>query len=110
MEYLWLIYWGMLLLSIIFGFVVMIKKNKLTGLLEIILSLIIPIWAFVFALKRDYLKNGYSENEIKFLYDQIITGNMEAIIIILLFLVLILIMLYNIFLFNTEKKKIVIKM
>lgn len=44
MEYLWLIYWGLLLFSFIFGIVVIIKKNKTTGVLESLLSLTTPLW------------------------------------------------------------------
>ena len=102
MEYLWLIYWGSLLLSLIFGIIVIIKKNKFSGILETILSLILPIWAFAFALKRDYLANGYGENEIEFLYNEIINCNIEAILIVLLFLFLISIVVYNVFLFRKK--------
>ncbi len=102
MEYLWLIYWGLLLFSFIFGIVVIIKKNKTTGVLESLLSLITSLWAFIFALKRDYLSIEYSQNEIKFLYDQVIDGNVEAILIVLLFIILFLVLIYNLFLFKKK--------
>lgn len=102
MQYLWLIYWGILLFSLIFGIVVMIKKNKITGAFQSLLSIIAPLCAFIFALKRDYLSIEYSKNEIGFLYDEVISGNIKAISIVLLFVVLIVVLVYNIFLFKKK--------
>lgn len=103
MEYLWLFYWGILFFSLIFGIVVMIKKNKITGVFESLLSLIAPLWAFIFALKRDYLSSEYSKNEIGFLYDEVISGNIEAIFIVILFVIFIITTIYNIFLFKRHQ-------
>lgn len=100
MEILWLIYWGLLLFILIFGIVVAIKKNKLTGIIQIIMSLVLPVWAFVFALKRDYLSSGTESNEIYFMYTKIMSGDIEAITIILCFVILIIIFLYNLSLFK----------
>lgn len=100
MEILWLIYWGLLLFILIFGIIVAIKKNKLTGIIQIIMSLILPVWAFVFALKRDYLSSGIESNEIYFMYTKIMSGDIEAIAIILCFIILIIIFLYNLSLFK----------
>lgn len=100
MEILWLIYWGLLLFILIFGIIVAIKKNKLTGIIQIIMSLVLPVWAFVFALKRDYLSSGVESNEIYFMYTKIMSGDIEAIAIILCFIILIIIFLYNLSLFK----------
>lgn len=100
MEMLWLIYWGLLLFILIFGFIVAIKKNKLTGIIQIIISLVLPVWAFVFALKRDYLSSGAESNEIYFMYTKIMSGDIEAIAIIFFFVILIIIFLYNLYLYR----------
>lgn len=100
MEILWLIYWGLLLFILIFGIIVAIKKNKLTGIIQIIMSLVLPVWAFVFALKRDYLSSGIESNEIYFMYTKIMSGDIEAIAIILCFVILIIIFLFNLSLFK----------
>lgn len=103
MEPLWLIYWGLLLVSLIFSIIMIVKKNKITGLIQFILSLFLPVWAFIFALKRDYLSSGLSKNEIYFMYIKVISGDIEAIVIVTLFLVLIGIFIYNILLFKSKK-------
>lgn len=72
MEKLWLIYWSALFFSFIFGIIVLIKKNKLAGFIQIVLTIILPIWAFLFALKRDYLSSGLESNEIYFMVSQMI--------------------------------------
>ncbi len=104
MEWLWLFYWGFIILSIVLGIVVSIKKNRGTGLAQVLLSIIVPIWAFVFALKRDYLSTGLESNELYFMYTKIISGDIEAISILLLFIVLIIAFLYNLTLFKTHKR------
>jgi len=82
---LWGIYWIVLIVSFIFGIIVTItKKNKIFGLLQSILSLILPIWSFIFALNRNYL----TTSEIAFFVGKIISLNIEAIIILILYLVL----------------------
>lgn len=100
MEWMWLLYWGLLLFIFIFGMNVAIKKNKLTGAIQGILSVILPIWAFIFALKRDYLSSGPESNELYFMYTKIMNGDIEAISITLLFIILMLVFIYNILLFK----------
>lgn len=100
MECLWLVYWGILLLSLIFGIVVLVKKKSILGIFQSILSLILPIWTLIFSLNRDYLVK--KESEIEFLYKNVISGNIEAILITLLYLILIIVLFYNVV---TFKKK-----
>lgn len=102
MEWLWLIYWGLLLFILIFGVLIGIKKNKRTGILQVLLSIILPIWAFIFALKRDYTSSGSEANEIYFMYIKIMEGNIEAILITLFYILLIIMFIYNISLFKKQ--------
>lgn len=102
MEWLWLIYWGLLLLIMIFGVMVVNKKNKRTGILQVLLAIILPIWAFIFALKRDYTSSGSEANEIYFMYIKIMEGNIEAILITLFYILLIIMFIYNISLFKKQ--------
>ncbi len=101
MECLWLVYWGIIFLIFIFGIIVFIKKKKILGIFQSILSLVLPIWSLIFSLNRDYLIK--KESEIEFLYKNVVHGNVEAILITLLYLILIMVVSYNVF---TFKKKI----
>ena len=103
MEWLWSIYWILMLCSLVFGIIITIKKNKITGLLQTILSLVSPIWSFVFALKRDYLSNEFRTKELYFMYTKLMEGNIEAIVILILYVILIITFFYNLFLFKKQK-------
>lgn len=103
MEWLWSIYWVLLLLNLILGVIVLFKKHVITGLLHIVLSIVLPIWAFVFALKRDWVGTG--ENEIVFLFRNATNGSIEAIGIIVGYGLLLGLMLYHIFVLYKDKIK-----
>jgi len=77
------------------------KEKKILGIFQSILSLVLPIWSLIFSLNRDYLIK--KESEIEFLYKNVVHGNVEAILITLLYLILIMVVSYNVF---TFKKKI----
>ena len=95
MEALWIIYWGILICSIIFGIMTAIKYSKISGSVQLLLSLIRPCWAFIFALKRDYLSTGLESNELHFIYSKVMSGDMEAILLVSGFLVLIILAIYK---------------
>lgn len=61
--------------------------------MQIVLSIILPIWALVFSLKRNWIDGN--ESEIEFLLSKIIEGSIEAIIIVILFIVLFGVTIYN---------------
>lgn len=100
MECLWLVYWGILLFSLIFGIIVIVKKKNILGVLQSVLSLVLPIWTLIFSLNRDYLVK--KENEIEFLYKNVMNCNIEAILITLLYLILIIVLFYNVFFFKKK--------
>ena len=77
-----------------------IKYSKISGSVQLLLSLILPCWAFIFALKRDYLSTGLESNELHFIYSKVMSGDMEAILLVSGFLVLIILAIYNICLFR----------
>ncbi|MBO5477603.1 MAG: hypothetical protein J6A15_07625 [Clostridia bacterium] len=93
MENLWVIYWLFLAFALVFGVIHTIKIKKCTGIMQIVLSIILPIWALVFSLKRNWIDGN--ESEIEFLLSKIIEGSIEAIIIVILFIVLFGVTIYN---------------
>lgn len=103
MEWLGFLYFCILLASILLGLIVAMKKNKVLGILQIVLSIFLPIWEFTFAIKRDYLSFGPEANEIYYLYTKILHGNLEAIAITVLYVVLILLFIYNFYLLIKKK-------
>lgn len=103
MEWLGFIYIFILLASILLGLIVTIKRKKVLGILQILLSIFLPIWAFIFALKRDYLSVGPEANEFYYMYTKILEGNFEAITITLLYVVLAVLFIYNFYLLIKKK-------
>lgn len=92
MEKFWIFYWLSILVSLVLGIISIVKRNKTTGIIQVILSIILPIWAFFFELKGNYF-NVLSEWE--FWYSQIMHGSIEGILLLILYIVLILIFIYN---------------
>ncbi len=98
-----LFYWGFFLVSLLFSIVIFFKRNKLTGFLQFILSIVSPIWAFLFSLQRDYLYPGLEKNEFYYMFKQVIHLNLEAIFITLLYILLFALFLYNILVLKRNK-------
>lgn len=73
---------GDFFVSLLFSIVIFFKRNKLTGFLQFILSIVSPIWAFLFSLQRDYLYPGLEKNEFYYMFKQVIHLNLEAIFIV----------------------------
>lgn len=100
-----LLYWGSFLVSILMSVFVFIKGNKMTSVLQFWVSIVSPIWAFIFCLKRDYINPGLERNELYFMYKQVLNLNLEAIVIVLLYILWIVLFVYNlVFLINSSKK------
>lgn len=49
MEYLWIIYWILILISLVFSIFYMFKKHKIRGVCQFSLSLIVPVIALLFS-------------------------------------------------------------
>lgn len=103
MELIWIFYWLLLLVIFLLGFIYLFKskKRKWLGLLQSLLTLFWAVWAFIFALQRDFSK----ESELDYLLFELSNGSIEAILLILTFLILIIICICNI-IFLTKKERI----
>ena len=53
MVILWILYWLLILSSLIFSVIVIFKKNKVLGISQFVLSLIVPVIALLFSLERN---------------------------------------------------------
>ena len=91
-----LIYWGFFLISILFSVLIFFKRNKFTGFLQFVLSIVSPIWSFLFCLQRDYLYPGLEKNEFYYMYKQVVHFNGEAFFIVLVYILLIIVLIYNV--------------
>lgn len=96
---------GDFFVSLLFSIMIFFKRNKLTGFLQFILSIVSPIWAFFFCLQRDYLYPGVEKNEFYYMFKQVIHLNLEAIFITLLYILLFALFLYNIIVLNNSIEK-----
>ena len=99
MVVLWILYWLLILSSLIFSVIVVIfKKNKVLGISQFTLSLIVPVIALLFSLERDF-----SKNEVIYLLNEVVEGNTLAAMIIILYLVIIGLFIYNLLSFRKKK-------
>ena len=80
MVVLWILYWLLILSSLIFSVIVILKKNKVLGISQFVLSLIVPVIALLFSLERDF-----SKNEVIYLLNEVVEGNTLAAMIIILY-------------------------
>lgn len=98
MNIIWIIYWVLILCSLIFGIFVIFKKNKVLGISQFVLSLVVPVIALLFTLNRPT-----GVDEFPFLYKEFLNGNVMVYLIFILYLVLISLFIYNIFSFRKKK-------
>ena len=98
MVILWILYWLLILSSLIFSVIVIFKKNKVLGISQFTLSLIVPVIALLFSLERDF-----SKNEVIYLLNEVVEGNTLAAMIIILYLVIIGLFIYNLLSFRKKK-------
>lgn len=103
MNLLWIVYWILLLISLIFSIYVFIKKNKLMGIIQGILTIGYSLFSFAYVLlNRDYT-TGISE--IDFIISSLSNGEIGAICVVLLLLILIIIFIYNLFDVTIKRNK-----
>ena len=103
MNLLWIVYWFLLLVSLLFSVYVFIKKNRLMGIIQGILTIGYSLISSLYVLlNRDYTA-GISE--IDFIVSSLLKGQLGAICVILLLLILIIIFVYNLFAFTTKRNK-----
>ena len=100
MNFLWIIYWLLIVASLIFSIVVIFKKNKVLGISQFTLSLIVPVIALLFSLERDF-----SKNEVIYILDEVVEGNVLASMIVILYLIIIGLFIYNLLSFRKKKNK-----
>lgn len=93
MEQLWFLCYAFFLVSLIFGIFFIIKK-KICGVFQVLLSILVPVWFFIFVMHRDWVNSN--EKEFEFFCSQLLNGSLEAILILILFIILVIIFIYNI--------------
>lgn len=98
MNYLWIVYWILIFISLIFSIFYMLKKHKVRGICQFALSLVVPVIALLFSLERDF-----SKNEVIYILDEVVEGNVLASMIIILYLVIIGLFIYNLLSFRKKK-------
>lgn len=103
MQQLWLIYWAFLLISFMFGIYLVVKKHVIWGLIQALLSFVYPIFAFAFALRRNYL-SGVSE--LSFLFSQLRQGSLEAILVLVGFIAILFCNLYSIVIVKKDHRQL----
>ena len=100
MNYLWIVYWILIFISLIFSIFYMFKKHKIRGICQFALSLVVPVIALLFSLERDF-----SKNEVVYILDEVVEGNTLAAMIIILYAVIIILFIYNLLSLRKKKNK-----
>ena len=98
MDILWILYWLLILSSLIFSVIVIFKKNKVLGISQFALSLIVPVITLLLTLENEFKKS-----EIIYLLDEAVEGNTLAAMIIILYIVIIGLFIYNLLSFRKKK-------
>ena len=102
MNLFWIIYWFLLLISLIFSVYVFIKKNRLMGIIQGILTIGYSLFSSLYVLlNRDYT-TGISE--IDFVISSLLKGEIGATFIFLFLILLIIVFVSNLFGFINEQK------
>lgn len=95
MDLLWIAYWILLLISLIFSIYIFIKKNRVLGITQSLLTIGYALFSFLYVLlNRDYT-TGISE--IDFVASSLLKGELGAICIVLLLIILVIMFIYNLF-------------
>ena len=95
MSLFWIVYWIILLISLIFSIYIFIKKNRLMGIIQGILTTSYSIFSFMYVVLNRNYTTGISE--INFMVTSLLKGEIGAIFVLLLLLILILVFIYNVF-------------
>ena len=98
MNILWIVYWLLIVVSLIFSIIVIFKKNKVLGISQFTLSLIVPVITLLLVLE-----NEFNKNEIIYLLNAVVEGNTLAAMVIILYLVIIGLFIYNLLSFRKKK-------
>lgn len=94
MQWLWVIYWPVIILvPLIISIVALRKKFYITGGIEVGLSILVPFFHMYFSVHSNW--NGNKQNEFMYLFKQIFSGNIGAILIGLGYLILIGLCIYH---------------
>ena len=98
MNYLWIVYWILIFISLIFSIFYMFKKHKVRGICQFVLSLVVPVITLLLTLE-----NEFNKSEIIYLLDEAVEGNTLAAMIIILYVVIIVLFIYNLLSFRKKK-------
>lgn len=103
MEFVWIIYWLFLVSSFIFSIFITWKYRRKTGMIQLLLTIAIPIWALCLTVATNWVGSG--TNEFMHIFELAINGSISAIGTMFGYLVLIGFFIYHIFLLVTLRKK-----
>lgn len=88
-----LFYWLFLLISLIVSIISLVKKYFLTGILAFLLTLVTPVWQFLFFMSNAWSETGV--NEFIYLFHYAIAGSIAAVCIITGYLLVIFLFIMN---------------
>lgn len=94
MNIIWLFYWIGLLVAVILSFLAIKKKSFLTGIIQLILSVVVPLGQLFFSVVNNAKAVG--KNEFCFLMDYVGKGNIVAILIFIGYLAIVGLAIYHI--------------
>lgn len=94
MQWIWVIYWPLVIFIPLFiGVLALRKKIYITGIIQIVCSLLVPLFHMYFSVQSKW--DGNKMNEFVYLCKNAFSGNIGAIIISLGYLALIGFCMYH---------------
>lgn len=103
MNFLWLLYWIGLLIVVILSFLAIKKKSFITGIIQLVLSIVVPLGQLLFSVYNNWVGTG--ENEFCFLLDYVTKWNIIAILILIGYIAIIGLAIYHIIIITFCRKK-----
>lgn len=103
MNIIWLFYWLGLLVAVALSFRAIKQKSFVTGLVQLMLSIVVPLSQLVFSMINNWMGTG--KNEFVFLMDYVLKFNIFAILILIGYIGIVGLAIYHIVKCYKKKEK-----
>ncbi len=102
MNIVWLLYWVGVLVAVGLSFQAIKQKSFVTGLVQLVLSIVVPLGQLLFSIVNG--QSGTGKNEFCFLMDYVVKFDFFAILIFIGYIAIIVLTFYHLFNFCGKNK------
>ncbi len=104
MNILWLLYWIGVLIAVVLSFQAIKQKSFITGLVQLVLSIVVPLGQLMFSVVNNQSATG--RNQFCFLMDYVVKFDFVAILIFFGYIAIIGLTFYHLENFCEKSKKL----